>query len=34
MIMPAGFVQKNVTVGVARGIAQNHERGETPSLLH
>ena len=32
-LMLAGFVQKNVTVGGARGIRRNHERGETPSLL-
>jgi hypothetical protein len=32
-LMPAGFMQKNVTVGGARGITRNHERGETPSLL-
>jgi hypothetical protein len=31
--MPAGGVQKNVTVGGARGITRNHERGDTPSLL-
>jgi hypothetical protein len=32
-LMPAGFMQKNVTVGGARGMIGNHERGETPSLL-
>ena len=33
-LMPARFVQKNVTVGGARGITRKHELGETPSLLH
>lgn len=32
-LMLAGFVQKNVTTGGARGITRNHERGDTPSLL-
>ena len=32
-LMAAGFVQKNVTVGGARGMIGNHERSGTPSLL-
>jgi len=32
--VPAGFVQKNVTIEDVRGMTRNHERGDVPSLLH
>jgi len=33
-LIPAGFVQKNVTIDDVRGMTRNHERGDVPSLLH